>query len=99
MLRVYVSHACRFPWWPAIVISPTGDVAKPPSTKAPNSSGGLVLVRFLGTHDASWVDPDKALSPWGINQSERSNKTKAAAFVSALKEANAFVSTGRGSWC
>lgn len=85
--------ACRFPWWPGIVISPTADMPSPTTS----SSKSPVLVRFLGTHDASWVDPEKAVSAWGTNQTERSTKTKAAAFVSALKEANAYANTGTSS--
>jgi hypothetical protein len=55
---------------------------------------GSVLVRFLGTYDAAWVEPGKALSRWGVAQHERSSKTKAASFVTALKEATKYLETG-----
>lgn len=59
-----------------------------------SSSRPLVFVRFLGTHDTAWLAPSK-VSPWAVQLGERSSRTKAAAFVSALKEARAYAATGR----
>jgi hypothetical protein len=53
----------------------------------------LVFVRFLGTHDTAWLAPSK-VSAWAVQLGERSSKTKAAAFVSGLKEARAYAATG-----
>jgi hypothetical protein len=50
-------------------------------------------VRFLGTHDTAWLDP-RQVSPWPVQLGERSSKTKAAAFVNALKEGRAYAATG-----
>lgn len=59
-----------------------------------SSSKALVLVRFLGTHDTALLEPGK-VSPWHVQLSERSSKTKAAAFVNALKEARVYAATGK----
>ncbi|WIA30835.1 hypothetical protein OEZ86_000893 [Tetradesmus obliquus] len=60
----------------------------------PGYTPGAALVRFLGTHDAAWVEPGKALSRWGVAQHERASKTKAASFVAALREAGKYLETG-----
>lgn len=53
----------------------------------------VVFVRFLGTHDTAWLEPGK-VSPWTVQLGERSSKTKASAFVSALREGRAYAMTG-----
>jgi hypothetical protein len=52
-----------------------------------------VFVRFLGTHDTAWLEAGKA-SAWHVQLSERSSKTKAAAFVNALREGRTYAATG-----
>lgn len=50
-------------------------------------------MRFLGTHDTAWLDP-RQVSPWPVQLGERGSRTKAAAFVNALKEGRAYAATG-----
>lgn len=90
----------RFPWWPAVVVPPAAaDQPAPTGTDAgadagQGSSSRLSLfVRFLGTHDTAWLDP-RQVSPWPVQLGERSSKTKAYAFVNALKEGRAYAATG-----
>lgn len=96
--------ACRFPWWPAVVVSDSPSAAAAAAAVESHSSasssstdGGRgpnsVLVRFLGTYDAAWVEP-RAVLRWGVAHAERAAKTKAAAFVKALKEAAQYLETG-----
>lgn len=97
----------RFPWWPAVVVPPPRDDQHPAgqqaATNAAQQAGShgsrvLVFVRFLGTHDTAWLAPNK-VSAWAVQLGERSSKTKAAAFVSGLKEARAYAATGKQGAC
>jgi hypothetical protein len=101
MIWLYCWWYRRFPWWPAIVMPQSAAAAEPaPSAdtaqQARSAGGGskaLVCVRFLGTHDTAWLGPGK-VSPWPVQLGERSSKTKAAAFVNALKEGRVYAATG-----
>jgi hypothetical protein len=87
------SFFCRYPWWPAVVIPPSAEDEPAPAPTAAAAKHAPVFVRFLGTHDAAWLEAGKA-SAWHVQLSERSSKTKAAAFVNALREGRTYASTG-----
>lgn len=70
--------------------APTAAAAAAPSAAAKHPP---VFVRFLGTHDTAWLEAGKA-SAWHVQLSERSSKTKAAAFVNALREGRTYAATG-----
>lgn len=77
----------------------SSDTSHHQQQQQPGYTPGAVLVRFLGTHDAAWVEPGKALSRWGVAQHERASKTKAASFVAALREAGKYLETGEQVCC
>jgi hypothetical protein len=95
----------RFPWWPAVVVDPAtvgeadahsvheqqpGAAAAGGSASSGSSVSEPICVRFLGTHDTAWL-ADTKVSGWGgSHQGERSSRTKAAAFVWALRDARAY---------
>lgn len=80
-----------------MVIPPSADDEPAPG---PTSSAAAkqppVFVRFLGTHDTAWLEAGK-VSAWPVQLSERSSKTKASAFVNALKEGRTYAATGNCS--
>lgn len=73
--------------------APSADAAHAAPSGSGSSSKPHLYVRFLGTHDTAWLEPGK-VSPWPVQLGERSSKTKAGAFVRALKEGRTYAATG-----
>ncbi|XP_024382345.1 uncharacterized protein [Physcomitrium patens] len=81
----------RFPWWPAEIIN---ERAFQPGTGGNRRSNTDVLVRFFGTYDYGWVDPEVGLSEFDVKMQERS-RIKKKAFQKGIEEALEYRRSGK----